>query len=786
MDQQKKQGASKPILRSVSKNIWQFLGRMGLAIRHLLTWFLWVPIYFLTMPIWMPLSWVWSFIKPIFPLIWQFLGSMGLAIRQLLLWLVWQPLMWLVIPIGWFIRRIVWQSIKWLAGAGWRLAQFLWGVCLRVWRYFLQLTAPRRHLWRRRLRSRWLIFKTRTRLFVKRPSLPTKIETAPIIPVPDSNKHARSLRLATAFATVAVLLIVGLISIQDRDPNTASASPEENIAFFGNPEIIILTPTPLPASPTPEPTAVLTPWPTPDLTKGGGAILFSQHVNGNQDIYLLPVGQSEAVRLTTHDSDDRDPSWSPDGSQFAFASNRNGQWDIFVFDIRQGQLLQITDDLFFDSAPAWSPDGEWLAYESYQDGNLDIFLVEVNNPQKPLRLTRDPAADYSPSWEPNNGRHLVFTSWRTGRPDIFIRSLDDPLAERVINVTNSPDKDEDGAVFSPDGRFLAYHVQSNDFSLINGVSISENITPVGEPRNLGQQGHFPAWSPDNEALVYVYERSGQSFLVAGSPEAWGVTPQVYNAIGHISSPSWTAVQFTPDMVAGLANIDRISNESDDESVLYTEALADPVEGAPPVQLFELPINAPSPYLSDRVDQSFLALRERLLKEAGWDVLGRLDGMFVSLTERPLPGQPSESWNKAGRAFDLSYQEALSLEPRFEVVQELVGNEIYWRVYVKTERQDGTQGEPLRALPWDFRARSGDDPQYYDEGGKIREAIPEGYYVDLTAVAEDYGWTRVSVGQNWKTYFPDIRFWHFENRQGLTWAQAMAEIYAPEELAILTR
>lgn len=782
MDQPPNKAGIKARLASIGWALWRLLGRMGLAFRLLLTWIIWIPIYFLTMPLWLPVSWAWEFFKPVFPWGWRLLGRMGLAIRQLWYWMIWEPLLWLLTPLFWVARRVVWPALKWLVERAHLFTLFLWRQLLRLWRYGMRLSAPKRHLWRRSLRSRWVIWRAKARLFIRRPSTPKKAQIAPIIPQTET-RYQHGLRLATAFATVAVLLIVGIISLQERQTDTAVAS-DESISFFQPPEVIILTPTPLPASPTPQPTAALTPWPTPDLTKGGGAILFSQHQNGNSDIYLLPVGQSEAVRITSHPAQDREPSWSPDGSRFAFASNRGGQWDIYMFDIRRGELVQVTNDLHFDGAPSWSPDGEWLAYESYQDGNLDIFLVALDDVRNPIQLTRNPAPDYAPSWEPLNGRHITFTSWRSGGPDIFIRSLDDPLAERVINVTNSPDKAEDAPVFSPDGRLLAFTVTVNDFTLIDGMTIGSDVTPIGVPRNLGQQGEYPAWSPNNEALVYVFNRNDQTFLVAGSPEAWGVTPQVYGVSGEISSPSWTAVQFTPDMLASLNNIDGLINETLDSSdaPLFTEAVAEPVESQPPVQLFELTINAPSPYLSDRVDQSFLALRQRIIDEAGWDLLGRLDRLFVPLDERPLPGQPIQDWNKAGRAFDISYQEAVSFDPRIEVVPERIGDALFWRVYVKTALQDGTQGEPLRALPWDFRARTGDDPQYYDEGGKLRDAIPEGYFVDLTAVAKDYGWMPVAAGPNWKTYFPDIRFWHFENRQGLTWQQAMQEIYTPEELS----
>ena len=91
------------------------------------------------------------------------------------------------------------------------------------------------------------------------------------------------------------------------------------------------------------------------------------------------------------------------------------------------------------------------------------------------------------------------------------------------------------------------------------------------------------------------------------------------------------------------------------------------------------------------------------------------------------------------------------------------------------------GEPLRDIPWDFRARYGADPQYYDQGGVLKETIPTGYYLDFTLMAGDFGWTRVPSADNWRAYFPGIRFWHYENYQGLNWEQAMLELYTAEEI-----
>ena len=85
------------------------------------------------------------------------------------------------------------------------------------------------------------------------------------------------------------------------------------------------------------------------------------------------------------------------------------------------------------------------------------------------------------------------------------------------------------------------------------------------------------------------------------------------------------------------------------------------------------------------------------------------------------------------------------------------------------------------IPWDFRSRFGDNPVDYDEGGRLKDGIPSGYYVNLTALARDYGWESVPAERNWRTFYPGVRFWQFEKRGNLTWEEAMLEIYTPDEL-----
>ena len=129
--------------------------------------------------------------------------------------------------------------------------------------------------------------------------------------------------------------------------------------------------------------------------------------------------------------------------------------------------------------------------------------------------------------------------------------------------------------------------------------------------------------------------------------------------------------------------------------LFPEPVAAPAAEAPPYLLHELPVNAPAPYLSDRVDQSFIALRERVMVDAGWDFLGELDQMYEAIDAQALPGQSNRTWNKAGRAFDYLSNYPLAFDPPVEVVR---AAEASTTMYLSADRRPGWHAG--RAAPQD--------------------------------------------------------------------------------------
>jgi TolB protein len=142
----------------------------------------------------------------------------------------------------------------------------------------------------------------------------------------------------------------------------------------------------------------------------------------------------------------------------------------------------------------------------------------------------------------------------------------------------------------------------------------------------------------------------------------------------------------------------------------------------------------------------------------------------------------EDWLFTGRAFALN--PLMSNAGWMVVVRQDYGTQTYWKLYLRAQLQDGTQGEPLHEPPWDLAARYNLDPRSYEQGGKYADVLP-GYWLDFTTLARQYGWERLPALPNWRTYYSGARFTEFALTGGLDWYSAMLEIYPKDVLVTPT-
>jgi TolB protein len=587
------------------------------------------------------------------------------------------------------------------------------------------------------------------------------------------NKHRNGITLSPAALTLIIMINAAILGFfgwfileQNRVQRNATIIPAISASPQNQEKI---TPSP------PQPSSIIseskkTPTPISNLVEfhksTSGTMIISLSEAGYFHLFAYHPENLPLTRLTFGEWDDIQPAISPDGSQVAFASHRGGQWDIYTLDLTTGETVQITNDRAYDGAPSWSGDGKRLAFEKYSNENLDIYITSIDGSSKTSRVTTDSAHDFSPAWNPTNNE-IAFTSTRGGDNDIWIIDVDQ--SEGAINFTFNTTIDQHNPSWSPDGKNLAWISTYEGYPSLFTADKNSGATSA---QYIGS-GNQATWDPTGQYLLSILQTPDQSFLTSYHVESKTYQFPPMSLSGRMDGVSWGSVELAkplPSSIQKTANM--IPNAP--WGLALTPSAGDLYGRQYTVDLPD--VRAPYPALNGLAIEAFLVLRDRIHTEVGWDVLSDLENAFVPLTQ-PLPPERSNDWLYTGRAFALN-PVLIDLD-WMKVVREDFGSRTYWRIYLKTRFQDGSQGKPISQIPWDFNARFSGNTTYYEEGGALEIEIPKGYWVDFTKMAIEYGWERQPALSNWQRYYFASRFNVFAITSGLNWEEAMLQLWPPE-------
>ncbi len=622
-------------------------------------------------------------------------------------------------------------------------------------------------------------------------------------------------RVLLALLVVVMLIVVGVFldaRVNGRGPLaqmlrlSPSVSPPAEVT---DTQVISPTPSDEPPTLTPTTSAVenpdtATPSPSPsqqpetskllagaEFSVDEGVIFLAMNEGGRHHLFAYHPQNLPFTRLTSGNWDDIHPAISPDGTRLAFASNRDGVWDLYMLEVFTGKTSRLTNSPEYDGAPSWSSDGQYLVYESYtttlttlppKEGqeqltatppvtltipNMEIFIRPVGSDvadQAVLRLTDDPAADFTPAWSPS-GRHIAFVSNRSGENEIWLADLD-RIEDRFRNLSQNPKANDAHPVWDSAGRRLAWSAQMEGFQNILLIDVSQSGTAASA---IGA-GDWPAWSPSNDILVTPLSSPNRAYLTAYQSNGTGLVLPALPLLGSLSGLCWGS-KALPQPLPSVLNQAARSLPTPPYQDILTPITEIPSGRMRVVSLDD--VQAPYPLLHDRADESFIALRNELSRRLGWDFLSVLQNAYVPLTSPLFPGLLND-WLYTGRAIELNTAPVNAGWMVF--TREDFGPSTYWRVFLRTRFQDGTQGIPLEQAPWDLNARYQGDPRFYEQGGAPVLGIPSGYWLDFTELASSYGWERLPALSTWRSALPAARLNEFVLTGGLDWFSAMVEVY----------
>jgi serine/threonine-protein kinase len=234
--------------------------------------------------------------------------------------------------------------------------------------------------------------------------------------------------------------------------------------------------------------------------EGGQRRLVSVGRDGTATPFAAPPGPYASPRV------------SPDGQRLILTME-TAPPDLWSYDVPTGSSMQLTFNAGATS-PAWSRDGRRVAYSSTRSGVPNMFIVSAQQPAAAERITPSEHTQVAGSWAPEDAA-IAFVERRpgTGR-DILLLPLRDRGLPRSL-ITSAVD--ESAPRISPDGRWIAYVVSS-------GAAGQVHLRTLADPPRTRQLsingGAEPVWAPSGRELFY---REGDR-LMAVSVEAGGAGP----------------------------------------------------------------------------------------------------------------------------------------------------------------------------------------------------------------------------------------------------------------------
>jgi tricorn protease len=174
--------------------------------------------------------------------------------------------------------------------------------------------------------------------------------------------------------------------------------------------------------------------------------------------------------------------------------------EIFTAPVNGGDLVQITDNPARDKEPVYSPDGKQIAFISDRNGREEIYLTASDGSGDPQRITDLDVLKQGVTWSPDS-KSLAFT---TTDDKLYVY---DSGAKQAKVVASSRYGAITGAIFSPDGKWIAYskadQTRNTDIFLIPAAG--------GQERKVTFDSYSerqPRFSADGKKLYYTLSEGG--------------------------------------------------------------------------------------------------------------------------------------------------------------------------------------------------------------------------------------------------------------------------------------
>jgi tricorn protease len=230
-----------------------------------------------------------------------------------------------------------------------------------------------------------------------------------------------------------------------------------------------------------------------------------------QELYVFDLASNRVQPVAPSKRTERDPMWV--GDEMYFVSDRDDTLNLYSYDADNDRVAQHTHEKTWDVRWASSDgkrrivyelDGELVVYDTQAKRSrpISIDVPSDGTARRPSHYAVDKYVEdfgLSPA-----GERALFTA----RGDVFTAPIEHGVTR---NLTNSSDAHDRAAVWSPDGRQIAFisdRSGEDEIYLVEQDGLDEEGGPGlrGEPRQLtdGLKSMLFSlrWSPDGKRLAF--------------------------------------------------------------------------------------------------------------------------------------------------------------------------------------------------------------------------------------------------------------------------------------------
>lgn len=248
---------------------------------------------------------------------------------------------------------------------------------------------------------------------------------------------------------------------------------------------------------------------------------------GQTHLWMVKWDGSARLQLTFGKEGASAPRFSPDGRYISFLSSRPGPakgTQVWVLDRRGGEAEQLTAITDQDiESYSWSPDSKKLLLSLHPKSEPDAEEGKPPAPPKPIVIDRY-------HFKQDIQGYLRDDAWDS----LYLYDL---TAKKPEKLTTTKNVEEEDAVWSPDGAWIAF-VSNQDADPDRSVNTDIFVVAPkagSSPRKLttwaGPDDGRIAWSPDSKSIAY---RQGAKLELLEYSQA---RPAVVTLDGKVSYPA---------------------------------------------------------------------------------------------------------------------------------------------------------------------------------------------------------------------------------------------------------